>query len=55
MKRAFLPVAIGFWGLALPLVLSVFLYCRTPAERISVGIAALLFIVIGVLIFRARS
>jgi hypothetical protein len=55
MRREFLPIALGFWGIAIPLFISVFLYCRTPAERISVGLAAGLFFILGFLISRARS
>jgi hypothetical protein len=55
MRREFLPVALGFWGIAVPLLVSVFLFCRTPAERISVGLAAGLFLLLGFLISRARS
>jgi len=55
MRREFLPIAFGFWGIAVPLLISVFLYCRTPAERVSVGLAAALFFILGFLIARARS
>jgi hypothetical protein len=55
MRREFLPVALGFWGIAVPLLVSVVLFCRTPAERIAVGLAAALFFVLGFLISRARA
>ena len=55
MRREFLPVALGFWGIGIPLLLSVVLHCRTPAERIAVGLAAALFFLLGFLISRARS
>jgi hypothetical protein len=55
MRREFLPIAIGFWGVAIPLGLSVLLYCRTPVERVVVGLASGLFFMLGVLISRART
>ena len=55
MRRDFLPIALGFWGIAIPLLFSVFLHCRTPAERVSVGLASALFFILGLLISRARS
>ena len=55
MRRDFLPIALGFWGVAIPLLLSVFLYCRTPAERIAVGLSSCLFFGLGFLVFRAKT
>lgn len=55
MKRDFLPIALGFWGVAIPLLLSVFLYCRTPAERITVGLSSCLFLMLGFLVYKAKT
>ena len=48
-------MALGFWGIGLPLVLFGLLYCRTTAQRITVIGAGLLFLVVGTLIGRARQ
>ncbi len=47
-------MALGFWGVGLPLVLFGILYCRTAAQRITVVGMGLLFLVVGALIYRAR-
>jgi len=54
MKKDFLPIAIGFWGIALPLLISVFIYCKTPAEKIAISISSLLFFLIGFFIYKAK-
>jgi hypothetical protein len=47
-------MALGFWGVGLPLLLFGFLFCRTVAEKVTVVGAGLLFLVVGTLISRAR-
>ena len=54
MKKEYRPMALGFWGVGLPLVLFGLLYCRTAAQRITVVGTGLLFLVVGTLIYRAR-
>ena len=55
MKKDYLPMAWGFWGIAAPLLLFGFLFGRSPAERITVFLGAGLFILIGYLISRAEQ
>lgn len=47
-------MALGFWGVGLPLVLFGLLYCRTATQRVTVVGMGLLFLVVGTLIGRAR-
>ncbi len=47
-------MALGFWGVGLPLLLFGFLFCRTVAEKVTVVGAGLIFLVVGTLISRAR-
>jgi hypothetical protein len=54
-KKEYLPMAVGFWGIGVPLLASVFLYCRTTAQKIAVFLGALVFFLIGTLIFRAKQ
>jgi len=55
MRKDYLPMALGFWGLAVPLAgIAVFL-CRTAAERVTVLLAAALFAVVGTFISRAKQ
>jgi len=55
MKKDYLPMALGFWGVALPLAVFGVLFCRTAAERSAVLLSAVVFAVIGQLIRRARD
>lgn len=48
-------MALGFWGIGIPLLASVFLFCRTPAQKIAVFLASLAFFLIGTLIYRAKQ
>ncbi|MFQ6070373.1 MAG: hypothetical protein ACE5LC_07590 [Candidatus Aminicenantales bacterium] len=54
MRKEFIPVALGFWGIALPLLVSVFVYCKTPAQKITVFISSVIFFLLGFLSFRAK-
>lgn len=54
-KKEYLPIAVGFWGIGVPLLASVFLYCRTPAQKIAVFLASLAFFLIGTLIYKAKQ
>jgi hypothetical protein len=47
-------MALGFWGIGLPLVLFGILYCRTAAQMITVIGSGVVFLVVGTLIGRAR-
>ncbi len=55
MKKEYLPMALGFWGVALPLAVFGVLFCRTAAERAAVLLSAGIFAVIGHLIRKARD
>jgi hypothetical protein len=55
MKKEYLPMALGFWGVAVPLVAFGFLFCRTTAERIAVFLAAAVFFLVGTFIYRAKQ
>jgi hypothetical protein len=55
MKKEYRPMALGFWGVGLPLFLFGLLYCRTAAQRLSVLLLASAFLVVGALIYRARQ
>lgn len=48
-------MALGFWGVGLPLVLFGLLYCRTVAQKITVIGSGVLFLIVGILIGRARD
>jgi len=54
MRKDYLPMALGFWGVALPLAVFGLLFCRTAVERITVFVAAAVFIIVGALIARAK-
>lgn len=54
-KKEYLPMAVGFWGIGVPLLASVFLYCRTTAQKIAVFLCSLVFFLIGTLIFKAKQ
>jgi hypothetical protein len=55
MRKDYLPMALGFWGVAVPLVVFGFLFCRTTAERVAVFTAAAVFFLVGYLIFKAKK
>jgi formate-dependent nitrite reductase membrane component NrfD len=55
MKKEYRPMALGFWGIGVPLGLFGLLFCETAAERATVLILAAVFMVVGALIFRARK
>jgi hypothetical protein len=54
MKKEYRPMALGFWGIGLPLGAFGVLFCETAAERLTVLILAAVFLAVGALIFRAR-
>lgn len=54
MKKEYRPMALGFWGVGLPLILFGSLFCRTAAQRVTVIGAGALFLVVGTLIARAK-
>jgi hypothetical protein len=47
-------MALGFWGVGLPLAAFGLLFCQTAAQRLTVLILAALFLAVGALIYRAR-
>lgn len=47
-------MALGFWGVGLPLAVFGILFCKTAAERATVLLLAAVFLVVGTLIFRAK-
>ena len=55
MKKEYLPMAMGFWGVAVPLVLFAFFYCRTTAQRVTVFLLCAVFVAVGWLIYRAKQ
>jgi hypothetical protein len=54
MKKEYRPMALGFWGIGLPLGLCGLLFGRTAAERLTVLLLAAALLGAGALIFRAR-
>lgn len=48
-------MALGFWGIAVPLVLFGAFFCRTPAQRVAVLLSAAIFFLVGALIYRAKQ
>lgn len=54
MKKDYLPIAVGLWGIALPLFVSVFTYCKTLPEKITVALSAIIFSLLGLLIYKAK-
>ena len=48
-------MALGFWGVGLPLGLFGILFCKTAAERVTVLVLAAVFLAVGTLIYRARQ
>ena len=55
MKKEYLPMALGFWGVAIPLVFFAFFFCRTAAQRVTVFLLAGVFFGVGWLIYRAKQ
>jgi hypothetical protein len=55
MKKEYRPMALGFWGVGLPLGLFGVLFARTATERVTVLVLAALFLAVGALISRARG
>ena len=55
MKKDYLPMALGFWGVALPLAVFGVLFCRTAAERVAVLLSAAIFVLVGTLIRKAKD
>jgi hypothetical protein len=54
MKKEYRPMALGFWGVGLPLGVFGIVFTRTAAERVTVLILAAVFLAVGVFISRAR-
>ncbi len=54
MKKEYRPMALGFWGVGLPLGAFGLLFCETRAQRVTVIALAAVFLVVGALIGRAR-
>jgi formate-dependent nitrite reductase membrane component NrfD len=54
VKKEYRPMALGFWGVGLPLAVFGLLFCRTGAERLTVLVLAAVFVLVGALIYRAR-
>ena len=54
-KKEYRPMALGFWGVGLPLALFAIVFCRTAAERAAVGLPAAVFGLVGALIYRAKE
>ncbi|MBP1660192.1 MAG: hypothetical protein H6P95_1384 [Candidatus Aminicenantes bacterium] len=54
MKKEYRPMALGFWGVGVPLGAFGFLFCETAAERATVLVLAAVFMVVGALIYRAK-
>jgi hypothetical protein len=55
MKKEYRPMALGFWGVGLPLLLFGVLFCRTAAQRVAVLSLAAVFGLVGALIYRAKE
>jgi formate-dependent nitrite reductase membrane component NrfD len=55
MKKEYRPMALGFWGVGLPLLLFGILYGRTAAQRAAVILLAAVFGLVGTLIYRAKE
>ena len=54
MKKDYLPIAIGFWGIAVPLLISVFLCCKTPAQKLAIFFSSVIFFLLGFFTFKAK-
>jgi formate-dependent nitrite reductase membrane component NrfD len=55
MKKEYRPMALGFWGVGLPLFLFGVFFCRTAAQRAAVILLAAVFGLVGTLIYRAKE
>ena len=55
MRKEYRPMALGFWGVGIPLVFFVIFFCRTAAQRLTVLILAAVFFIVGTLIYRAKQ
>jgi hypothetical protein len=55
VKKEYLPMAFGFWGTGLPLLLCGLFFGRTAAERITVTLGACLLLLVGLLIAKAKQ
>ncbi len=47
-------MALGFWGVGLPLGVFGILFCKTTAERVTVLLIAAVLLAVGALITRAK-
>ena len=54
MKKEYLPMALGFWGVAVPLLVFGILFGRTTAERVAIFLLSGIFLLVGALIFKAK-
>ena len=55
MKKEYRPMALGFWGVAVPLAVFGALFARTAVERIAVFLLAAVLAAVGTLIGRAKQ
>lgn len=55
MRKEYRPMALGFWGVGLPLALFGLVFCPTVGQRVAVLVLAAAFLLVGTLILRARS
>jgi hypothetical protein len=55
MRKEYRPMALGFWGVAVPLLAFGAFFCRTAAQRLTVFLSAAVFFVVGALIYRAKQ
>jgi hypothetical protein len=55
MRKEYRPMALGFWGIGVPLVVFAVFFCKTPAQRLTVSLSAAVFFLIGTLIYRAKQ
>jgi len=55
MKKEYRPMALGFWGVGLPLLVFGVLFGRTAAQRIAIIVLAAVFFLVGTLIYRAEQ
>jgi hypothetical protein len=55
MKKEYAPMALGFWGVGLPLLVFGLVFCRTTAERVTVILGSALLVLVGRLIAKAKQ
>ena len=55
MRKEYRPMALGFWGVGVPLVFFGVFFCRTTAQRVAVLLSAAIFFLVGTLIYRAKQ